>query len=84
MLFSPTLDRFPEAGLGVPGVSGKRLVPVVAPRGLCDPNDDLRAPFAPPPTAFWNKGLPAGENGDPVTSLPPGAGLPFPESGELA
>jgi len=60
-LFRPTLDRFPDDGLGVLGRSGKRLAAAVAARGPGDPKDDLLAPLIPPATAFCRRGLPAGE-----------------------
>ncbi len=55
MLFKLTLDRFPAAGVGVEGPSPKRLVAVLDPNWLDDPNEDLR----PPPTVFCKRGLAA-------------------------
>jgi hypothetical protein len=81
---SPTLDPFPANGLGVPGPSPpNRLVAVLAPSWLGDPNDDFLPPPKPPVTAFWKRGLAAdGEYGDPLRLLSE-AGLPLPDSGEL-
>ena len=79
MLFRPTLDRFPAVGLGVLPTSLNSDDPVEVPRGVGEPKEDLRAPFNPFATAFCRNGLPAGEYGD-----PPSAGLPLPDSGELA
>lgn len=76
----PTLDRFPDDGLGVAGPSSNRLVAVLAPNEV-DPNEDLLAPPIPPAIAFCSKGL-AGEYGDPPSLLSE-AGLPLPDIGEL-
>lgn len=77
------LAPFPAKGLGVPGPSPpNRLVAVLAPSWLGEPNDDFLPPPKPPVTAFWNRGLAAeGEYGDPLRLLSE-AGLPLPESGE--
>jgi len=55
LLFRPTVDRFPVAGVGVAGPSPNTLEAVLALSGLIDPNDDL----LPPPTALCSRGLPA-------------------------
>lgn len=52
LLLSPRLDPLPANGLGVPGPSPlNRLVDVLAPSWLGDPNDDFLPP-KPPVTAF--------------------------------
>lgn len=82
LLFSPTLLFFPVTGLGVPGTSPpNRLVPVLTPNPLGEPNEDRR-PFMPLATARWNRGLLV--TGDPLGLLSE-AGLPPPlaDKGEL-
>lgn len=93
-MFRLTLDRFPVAGVGVAGPSPNILEAVLALSGLVDPNDVVRAPFIPPPTALCSKGLTVdGEycgafsfDGD-VPNLGdeycPGLGLAMLDSGEL-
>lgn len=82
MLFNPTVLLLPFAGLGL-GLSDPPLkidVDVLTPKflapiGLGEPNeprDVRRAPFK----AFWIRGLPAGEKGDPIP-----ARFPFPSPG---
>jgi len=53
----------PPEGLGDPG-SEKRLVDVLAPKGLWLPNEDLR-PFTEKSSPLLAKGLPMGEYGEP-------------------
>jgi hypothetical protein len=57
LLLRLTLDRFPVVGVGVEGPSPNTLEAVLAPSGLVEPNDDVRPPFIPPPTALCSKGL---------------------------
>jgi hypothetical protein len=84
LLLRPTLEPFPARGLGVPGASPlNRLVAVLAPSWLEDPNDDFLPPPKPPATALWRRGLAVeGEYGDPLSLLSE-AGLPLADSGEL-
>jgi hypothetical protein len=57
LLFRLTLDLFPVAGVGVGGPSPNTLEAVLALSGLVELNEDLRAPFIPPPTALCRSGL---------------------------
>lgn len=61
--------RFPPLGLGDPG-SENKFVAVLAPKGLPDPNDDLRPPANPFPL-LENSGLPDGEYGEPDPAIVP-------------
>jgi hypothetical protein len=53
LLFRPTVDRFPVAGVGVPGASPYALEAVLALSGLVEPNEVV----LPPPMALCSNGL---------------------------
>jgi hypothetical protein len=90
-LFSPTVDRFPVAGVGVAGPSPNAREAVLAPSGLVDPNDAVLTP----PIALCRRGLTVdgeycgafsfdGEVPNRGDEYCPGLGLAMLERGELA
>ena len=88
LLFRPRLARLQPEGLGVAGASPpKRLAlfaPSPAPSGLGELKELRRGPAEPPPLRFFSSGLVGiGEKVE-LFNLIPEAGLPLPESGELA
>lgn len=79
------LDRFPPEGLGVGGPSPPNRLAVLAPSWLwlADPNEERRPPLGDPLMVFSSGLTATGENVE-LLSLMADAGLPLPESGELA